>query len=121
MAVPGYQDFMYPFLKQLENGNEYKLQELYVLLDNHFHLSDKDIVELLPSGKQTLLHNRIGWARTYLSKAGLSKVVSRAVFKITDNGLKVLADTSVTRIDTKFLSKYQSFNDFVKKIQLINL
>lgn len=23
MAVPGYQDFMYPFLKQLEDGKEY--------------------------------------------------------------------------------------------------
>ncbi len=115
MAIPGYQDFMYPFLKQLEDGNEYKLQELYVLLAKHFHLNDKDIVELLPSGKQTILHNRIGWARTYLSKTGLIKVVRRAVFKITDEGLRVLADKSVTRIDNKFLSKYQTFNDFVNK------
>lgn len=115
MTVPGYQDFMYPFLKQLEDGNEYKLQDLYVLLANYFHLTDKDTAELLPSGKQTLLHNRIGWARTYLSKAGLIKVVKRAVFKITDEGLKVLADTTVTRIDNKFLSKYQSFNNFVNK------
>ena len=90
MTVPGYQDFMYPFLKQLGDEKEYKLQELYVLLANHFKLKDDDIAELLPSGKQILLHNRIGWARTYLSKAGLIKVERRAVFKITNEGLEFL-------------------------------
>ncbi|MGM0878510.1 MAG: restriction endonuclease [Bacillota bacterium] len=115
MAVPGYQDFMYPFLKQLGDEKEYKLQELYVLLANHFNLTDDDITELLPSGKQTLLHNRIGWARTYLSKAGLIKVVRRAVFKITDEGIRVLQEPSINRIDNKFLNQYQSFNEFVNK------
>lgn len=115
MAVPGYQDFMYPFLNQMKDGKEYKLQEIYVLLAKHFRLTDDDITELLPSGKQTLLHNRIGWARTYLSKAGLIKVLRRAVFNITDEGLKVLADTSVNRIDNKYLSRYQSFNQFINK------
>lgn len=114
MAVPGYQDFMYPFLKQLEDGKEYTLQNLYVLLANHFNLSDEDIAEKLPSGKQTLLTNRIGWARTYLNKAGLIKVVKRAVFIITEEGLKVIKDSTLTRIDRKFLTKYGSFNEFIK-------
>lgn len=29
------------------------------------------MAELLPSGRQTVFVNRIGWARTYLKKAGL--------------------------------------------------
>ncbi|QDX92209.1 restriction endonuclease [Brevibacillus laterosporus] len=114
MAVPGYQDFMYPFLKQLEDGKEYRLQDLYVLLANHFNLTDEDIAEKLPSGKQTLLVNRIGWARTYLNKAGLIKIVRRAVFKITEEGLKIIKDPALTRIDRKFLTKYESFNEFIK-------
>jgi len=113
MAVPGYQDFMYPFLKQLEDGKEYRLQDLYVLLANHFNLTDEDISEKLPSGKQTLLTNRIGWARTYLNKSGLIKVVRRAVFKITEEGLKVIEDPALTRIDRKFLTRYESFNEFI--------
>lgn len=113
MAVPGYQDFMYPFLKQLEDGKEYRLQELYVLLANHFKLTDEDISEKLPSGKQTLLKNRIGWARTYLAKAGLIKVVTRAVFKITDEGLKLIKNPEFTRIDRKLLTNYDSFNEFI--------
>ncbi|WP_245644920.1 winged helix-turn-helix domain-containing protein [Peribacillus loiseleuriae] len=53
MAVPGYQDFMYPFLKQLEDGKEYRLQDLYVLLAKHFNLTDEEIAEKLPSGKKS--------------------------------------------------------------------
>ncbi|MEW5552152.1 restriction endonuclease [Peribacillus frigoritolerans] len=115
MAVPGYQDFMYPFLKQLENRQEYQLQDLYTILARYFNLSDEDIAETLPSGKQTLLVNRVGWARTYLNKAGLIKVVRRAVFQITDEGLRVLNDSSITKIDRKFLTKYESFNEFINK------
>lgn len=127
MAVPGYQDFMYPFLKQLEDGKEYRLQDLYVLLAKHFNLTDEEIAEKLPSGKQTLLVNRIGWARTYLNKAGLIKVVRRAVFKITEEGLKVMKDPELTRIDRKFLTKYKSFNEFInntsdeKKISVVSV
>ena len=50
------------------------------------------------------------------SKAGLIKVVRRAVFKITDEGLKVIKDPTITRIDSKFLSnRYKSFNEFINK------
>lgn len=113
MAVPGYQDFMYPFLKQLEDGKEYRLQDLYVFLASHFNLTDEDISKKLPSGEQTLLINRVGWARTYLNKAGLIKVVRRAVFIITEEGLKVIKDPALTRIDRKFLTRYESFNKFI--------
>lgn len=119
MAIPGYQDFMYPFLKQLGDGKEYQLQELYTLLTNYYQLTDEEVGELIPSGKQTLLHNRIGWARTYLSKSGLIKVVRRAVFKITDEGLKVLQDPKIDSINSKFLRQYNSFNVFVNKTSVI--
>lgn len=115
VAVPGYQDFMYPFLEKLQEGKEVRLQDLYTILANHFKLSNEDIAETLPSGKQTLLVNRVGWARTYLDKAGLIRVVQRAVFQITDEGLSVLRDESVTRIDRKFLMQYPSFNEFINK------
>lgn len=115
MAVPGYQDFMYPFLQILKDGKEHKLQDLYRDLASYFNLKEDDIAETLPSGKQTLLNNRVGWARTYLSKSGLIRVVRRAVFTITDEGLKVLSDPGVERIDRKFLTRYSSFNEFINK------
>jgi restriction system protein len=113
LTVPGYQDFMYPFLKQLEDKKDYRLQDLYTILAKHFNLSSDDIAETLPSGKQTLLVNRVGWARTYLDKAGLIKVLRRAVFQITEEGTSVLNDPNITRIDRKFLTRYPSFNEFI--------
>ncbi len=118
MAVPGYQDFMHPFLMQLEDKQEHRLQDLYTVLAGYFNLSDEDIIETLPSGKQTLLANRVGWARTYLNKAGLIKVVRRAVFQITEEGLGILNDPTVSKIDRKFLTKYASFNEFINKASI---
>ncbi|RYL92566.1 restriction endonuclease [Sporolactobacillus sp. THM19-2] len=115
MTVPGYKEFMYPFLQILKDGKEHRLQDLYSDLAEYFDLTDRDIAETLPSGKQTLLTNRVGWARTYLSKAGLIKVIRRAVFRITDEGLNVANDPSVTRIDKKFLTRYPSFKEFINK------
>lgn len=105
---------MYPFLQILKDGKEHRLQDLYSDLAEYFDLTDRDIAETLPSGKQTLLTNRVGWARTYLSKAGLIKVIRRAVFRITDEGLNVANDPSA-RIDKKFLTRYPSFKEFINK------
>lgn len=38
---------------------------------SRFGLSNEEREQLLPSGKQRVLHNRIHWAKTYLTKAGL--------------------------------------------------
>jgi len=61
MPVPGYQDFIYPFLEQLQDSEEHHLQDLYAQLAEYFHLTEEEIAEKLPSGKQTVLKNRIGW------------------------------------------------------------
>lgn len=117
MAVPGFQEFMYPFLLKLRDGKEHRLQDLYKELAEHFNLTEEEISETVPSGKQTLLHNRVGWVRTYLNKAGLIEVVRRAVFKITEEGLRVINNPNVTHIDIKFLNNYSSFREFKNKTE----
>lgn len=112
MSVPGYQEFMYPFLVVLSDGEEHTLQEMYESLADYFKLTESEITEKLPSGQQTLLVNRIGWTRTYLNKAGLIRVVRRAVFQITDEGLQLINDPAITRLDKKFLMRYPSFKSF---------
>ncbi|MFS0576245.1 restriction endonuclease [Sporosarcina sp. 179-K 3D1 HS] len=112
MAIPGYQDFMYPFLAQLDDGEECTLQEMYQTLGDYFNLTESDREELLPSGNQRVFHNRIGWARTYLKKAGLIDNVRRGIFKITEEGKSVLSDPSISRIDNSFLMRYKRFRIF---------
>ncbi len=49
-------------------------------------LTQNEKTQLLPSGKQTLFGNRVHWAKTYLTKAGLLESTRRGHFRITERG-----------------------------------
>lgn len=111
--IPNYQVFMRPFLEvaKAANGEEVKLRDVINQLAELFELSDEERDERLPSGKQTVLDNRIGWARTYLTKAGLLEVTRRAHFVITERGLKAISDPT-TEIDNQYLKQFDEFVAF---------
>ena len=111
MPIPDYQTCMLPFLRYLGDGKEHSLREAEEALAEHFKLSPAERAELLPSGQQGIFKNRIGWARTYLKKAGLLEAPRRAVFKITERGLKALA-SNPARIDAKYLEQWPEFIEF---------
>ena len=111
MAIPDYQTCMLPFLRFLGDKAEHSLRETEESLARHFNLTDAERVELLQSGQQGIFKNRIGWARTYLKKAGLLEAPRRGVFKITGKGLITLAKNPV-RIDVKFLEQFPEFIAF---------
>ncbi|WP_394122006.1 restriction endonuclease [Planococcus donghaensis] len=115
MAIPGYQEFMYPFLNMLEDGQEHSLRESYIRLADEFNLTEQEREEMLPSGKQRILHNRVGWTRTYLKKAGLLNTIRPGVFVITELGKELLADPSITEIDNAFLMQFSEFRQFKNK------
>lgn len=76
-----------------------------------FNISDEEKQEWLPSGSARVLDNRVGWASTYLKKAGLLESPRRSYFRITPLGLKVLK-TNPDRIDIKFLEQFPGFLEF---------
>lgn len=67
---------------------------------------------LLPSGNQSYVYNRTGWAAWHLQQAGLVKKPKRAHLVITEEGKKPLA-TQPASIDNKLLAQYPSFVDRV--------
>ena len=111
MAVPGFQTWFTPFLKALSDGQVHLITDLYQELADQMKLTPEDKKELLPSGKQQTYKNRIGWARTYLSKAGLVEVPNRGECRITSEGLSVLSN-SKEDIDVKYLKRYPTFVSF---------
>lgn len=111
MVVPDFQSCFLPLLKQLEDGENHRLSDVYQELADKFELSDADRNEMLPSGKQLKFHNRIGWARTYLKKAGLIESPARAEFRITNRGREVL-EKNLERINVKFLKQFPEFEEF---------
>ena len=111
--IPNYQVFMRPFLEVVNaaGGQEVKLRDVINQLAESFHLTEAECEERLPSGKQTVLDNRIGWAKTYLVKAGLVEATRRAHFVLTARGQEAVANPS-TVIDNSYLKRFDEFNIF---------
>lgn len=110
--IPKYEEIMLPFLQYLADGKEHGLSETHDALAEQFKLTDDEQRELLPSGRQPVFRNRVGWATTYLKKAGLVTSPKRAHFKISDKGLALLKENP-HEITSKFLTRYDDFVQFV--------
>lgn len=112
MSIPAYTAFYDSILKTLSDGNVHDSKEVLVRCVDAFHLSAEDQAALLPSSNQTIVSNRVGWARTYLKKAGLISSPSRGHYQITEEGKKALAASVV--VDNTYLSRYRGFRDFMQ-------
>jgi restriction system protein len=111
--IPDYQSLMLPLLKLLSDGKEHKYRELIETLAEKFHLTAEERKDLLASGNQPIFDNRVGWAKTYLKKAGLIESTQRATFVITQLGKEVLSKNP-DKIDVKYLNQFSSFVEFRK-------
>ncbi|BAZ40274.1 mrr restriction system protein [Calothrix sp. NIES-4101] len=111
MALPDYQEIMLPLLGFVADGGEHSSRESVERMAEYFTLTEQERRELLPSGRQYTFDNRVGWARTYLKKAGLLESTRRGYFRITQRGQEVLKQNP-TRIDARFLEKFPEFIDF---------
>lgn len=87
------------------------LREAIDSLATEFSLTEAERTEMLPSGQQAIFNNRVGWATTYLKKAGLIESTRRGFFRIPDRGRKVLSDAP-NRIDVNFLEQFEEFVQF---------
>ena len=111
MAIPDYQTIMLPLLQFMGDCKEHSIHEMLSHLETVFNLTNEELNELLPSGGQTVFYNRVGWARTYLSKSGLLDTVRRTYYRISDRGKRVL-NQDPKRIDIEFLRQYPEFVEF---------
>ena len=109
--IPDFQSCMRPALAHLADGQLHRSREVKETLADLFGLTDSERAELLPSGRQRVIDNRVGWALTFLSQAGLVDRPSRGVVKISDEGRKALV-VNKKRIDMKVLEQYPSYLEF---------
>lgn len=110
MAVPDFQTLMLPVLR-LAAAGETRVVECIPRIAVEFGLSDADVAELLPSGKQARLKNRVYWAKSYLAQAGLVEVTKRGFFRATQAGREVL-QSNVAKIDRNFLERFPGYQEF---------
>lgn len=111
MTVPSYQDFMFPIIKLLSDGKIWQKRTIFNEIAKAMHLTAEQMEYTLPSQTQPTYINRIGWALTYLKKAGLICSPSRSNYEITNEGERVVAD-NVTNLNTAYLRRYPQFVEF---------
>lgn len=112
MAVPTYDQLMLPLLRLAGANLASDLPTAEMLLAQEFQLTPEEKALMLPSGQQTALRNRTGWASFYLMKAGLLNKPKRGYFEITQRGRDVLKSPP-SNIDKSYLSTFPEFVEFL--------
>ena len=111
MAIRKFQEMTLPMLRLASDGEVWSLADAREELAKHFQLTEEDLEELLPSGRQARFANRVAWAKVYLERGGLLSSPKRAHFQITERGRDVLQNPP-DEISIKFLSQYPEFKEF---------
>jgi len=115
MAIPDYQSLMLPLLGIAAEG-ETRVPAAAQVIADRLEISEDEREEMLPSGKQRLLHNRVHWAKFYMTKAGLIDSPKRGVFAASPAGKELLA-TKPTRIDVETLKRFPAFIAFYNQAE----
>jgi len=106
MAIPDFQTIMLPLLGILAADDELHTNEEFRLkIADHYTLTQAERQELVPSGRQTYLANRIGWALSHFKFAGIVSSPRRGYHQVTARG-RQLFQQNPTRIDLKLLDQF---------------
>ena len=110
MAIPDYQALMLPVLRLAATGVT-RVPDAAAAIADQLGLSEAEREEMLPSGRQRVLHNRIHWAKFYMAKAGLIDSPARGRFVASAEG-KALFATQPAAITVETLKTYPAFAQF---------
>jgi restriction system protein len=113
MPIPFFQELMLPILNiAAEKGTEdFSNKELQEKLSQIFQLTEDEKNEMLSSGKQKVIINRIAWAVIHLKRAGLIDSERRGYYKITPKGIQVVKQKPET-VNLKFLEQFDTYKEW---------
>lgn len=110
MTLPTFEDIMLPLLQYLSDNKERRYSETKEYLAKFFQLSKEDLELEKPSGGN-YFYNKIGWAKDYMTRAGLLEKKSGR-FKITPRGIEVV-NKHPDKINRQFLLQFPEFVPYV--------
>ena len=108
MPVPDFQSLMLPVLDSLREGFETSVPEIRAHVASALELTSDDLREVIPSGRQSTLANRVAWGLVYMQRAGLIDRVRRGVYRLTSEGDQLLSDAP-GRVDLDRLQSYPAY------------
>lgn len=114
MSIPKYNELYGNILSLFPDQYiEYKTRFVKKTVADQLNLPFEERNELKTSGGEPLIENRVGWALTYLKKAGLLESKKLGYINITEEGLKLYNENP--NISDEDLLKIPSYVDFVEE------
>lgn len=114
MPIPDFQTVMLPILRILGDGADHTAPVVIDAVATEFKLTPEEREQLVGSQRIKLIASRAHWAMTYLAQAGLTDRPGRGVWRVTDEGKRLLA-TNPERIDNAVLAQYEGFRSFIHR------
>jgi restriction system protein len=111
MPIPDFQTMMRPVLVAIEGDEPQSTAQIRDMIATMLNISDEDRLVMLPSGKQALFTNRVAWAITHMSQAGLLTRPERGRYLLSKRGEKVLRENP-ERVDMTVLLQFPEYQDF---------
>lgn len=109
MAIPKFEDFLYPFLIQLKD-KDVSTKDMKDALVKHFNLTEEDCSLKTKSGSAFQLNDRIGWCRQWLRRALFIEIPQRGIYSITQRGKDYLQ--SHTDLRQEDLLQYPEYAEY---------
>ena len=116
MPVPDYQTLMLPTLKVYADGGKSSIVGVAEAVGNAIGLTKEEMGEMLSSGKQPVLYNRVSWAVIYMSRAGLLRKIGRGAYELTGDG-RALLERDPGRVDNSVLKNYPDYVNWMKSAE----
>jgi restriction system protein len=111
MAMPDFQTMMRPVLVAIEGDESRSTTQIRDKVATALNVSDEDRLVMLPSGRQALFTNRVAWAITHMSQAGLLTRPERGRYLLSERGTKVLKQHP-DRVDLHVLQRFPEYQEF---------
>ena len=109
MAVPIFEDFLYPFLLATSK-KDMTVSDMRQYIVKYFNLTEDDCKQRTKNGNTTQVADRLNWVRQYLRRALMIELPQRGVYRITQRGKDYLAShNSMRKID---LMQYPEFASY---------
>lgn len=106
MPIPKHNELRVPVLEYLKINGAAGSKEMVTPLSQKLNLNDDEVNQMYESGNGPIFRDRISWALTYLSLAGLVNRPKRGVYEINEMGVhQLLTPENVDLFIDKALEK----------------
>jgi restriction system protein len=114
VPIPDFQSLMLPLLEVVSDGKDHLMKD--VTRADRYELTEDKRRQPLPSGQQTIISNRVAWAKAHMKMAGLIENPLRGYIRISPQGGELL-EKKLPKINLRILREYPSYLEFARKSQ----